>query len=79
MEAQYSVGIRSGSKPNMKTQSKTVGLESVFETEPDTKKIMLWRSGLTILNVKPTVCCHRKYTLLNGYTTQRKTCCNPFG
>ena len=79
MEAQYSVGIRSESKCNLKTYSKTVGVESVFEIEADTREILLWRSGLTILNVNATVCCCHKYILLNHYATQQKTCCNPFG
>ena len=78
MEAQCTAGIRSESKCNLKTYSKTVGVESVFEIELDTTEIMLWRSGLIILN-NAIICCHHKYILLNCYATQQKTCCNAFG
>ena len=43
MEAQSTAGIRSESKCNLKTYSKIVGVESVFEIEPDTRETMLWR------------------------------------
>ena len=40
MEAQCRVGIKSESKYNLKTYSKTVGVESVFQIQPDTREIM---------------------------------------
>ena len=41
MKAQCSVDIGSESNCNLKTYSKTVGDESVFEIEPDTSEILL--------------------------------------
>ena len=79
MEGQCTVGIRSESKCNLKTYSGIVGVQSVFEIEPDIRETMLWKSGLTILNINATVCWHHKYILLNHDATQQKICCNPFG
>ena len=41
MEGQCTVGIRSESKCNLKTYSGIVGVQSVFEIEPDIRETML--------------------------------------
>ena len=79
MERQCTVGNISETKCHLTTYSKTVGTNTFMELEPETREILMWRTGITILNANATICYHHKYVFHKRYPMQQKKCCNPFG
>lgn len=78
MDSQCTVGDMVGCKCHLTTYSKRVGTETLESLDQDTRETLMWRTGLTILNINATVCFHHKYVFLKRYQLQQKACCNPF-
>ncbi|XP_065683821.1 ARL14 effector protein-like [Hydra vulgaris] len=50
-----------------------------FEDIPEyEREILMWRTGLSIINVKPTTGLHHKNVYLKLYAPKLTQCCNPF-
>ena len=58
------VGTLTGTKCHLQTYSKNVGNKFISDLPPDTRETLMWRTGVTILNLNPTICFHHKYVYL---------------
>ncbi|XP_047129865.1 uncharacterized protein LOC124809907 [Hydra vulgaris] len=75
---QCSIGINLESECHLTTYTPLLGIE-YFEDIPDyEREILMWRTGLSIINVKSTTCLHLKHVYLKRYATKLTHCCNPF-
>ena len=72
------VGTLTGTKCHLQTYSKSVGNEFISDLPPDTRETLMWKTGVTILNLNPTICFHYKYVYLKRFAAQQKLCCDPF-
>ena len=52
---------------HLTTYSKIVVIDLLLEIEPESRKILMWRTGVTILNSNAIVCFHHKHVFLNRY------------
>ena len=71
------VGTLTGTKCHLQTYSKSIGNEFISDLPPDTRETLMWRTGVTILSLNPTICFHHKYVYLNWFAAQQKSCCDP--
>ena len=75
---QCSIGINLESECHRTTYTSLLGIEP-FEDIPEyEREILMWRTGFSIINIKPTTCLHHKHIYLKRYTTKLTLCCNPF-
>nr|XP_047142914.1 ARL14 effector protein-like [Hydra vulgaris] len=75
---QCSIGIKLESECHLATYTLLLGIEP-FEDIPEyEREILMWRTGLSIINVKPTTCLHHKHIYLKRYATKLTQCCNTF-
>ncbi|XP_065642637.1 ARL14 effector protein-like [Hydra vulgaris] len=75
---QCSIRINLESECHLTIYISLLGIEP-FEDIPEYKReILIWRTGLLIINVKPTTCLHHKHVYLKRYITKLTRCCNPF-
>ena len=72
------VGILTGTECHLRTYSKIVGIESMLDLPPETREVLMWRTGITLLNVDPSICFHHKYVHLNRFSSQQRFCCDPY-
>ena len=73
-----SVGLYMNSECSKLTYSRTVGVKYLESFERDELELIFWRSGLTILNINATICCHHEQTVLRRFSSMQKTCFDPF-
>lgn len=66
---QCSIAILSESQCHQTTYSKTVGIEHFDDLPSEDREIMMWRTGLSIINSNPTTCQHHKYVYLKRYAS----------
>ena len=79
MESIYTIGCITGSACHQNIYVKVTNVSELSDLEMATREIMLWRSGLSIVNISVTLCSHHLYLLYRRFPTQEKGCCNPFG
>ena len=58
--------------------SKLISMEYLEQFETNERKIVISRTGLSILNIRPTVGLHPSFGYLKRYVSQQKGWCNPF-
>ena len=73
-----SVGNLTGTECHLKTYKTTIGMELLSELPSDERETLMWRTGLTILNLDPTICFHHKYVFTECFNNQQKSCCDIF-
>ena len=78
MENLCTFGTMCERENHLTTYSKTVGIDSLLEMEPDSREILMWTTRVTIINNNAKVCFHHKYVFLKQYPLQQKKFCNPF-
>ena len=49
----------------------------VRDFDPVQREVLIWRSGLSLINAD-AVCLHHEYVLLKRYALMQKRCCDPF-
>ena len=79
MESIYTIGCITGSACHQNIYVKGTNVSELSDLEMATKEIILWRSGLSIMNISATLCFRHLYVLYKRFPTQEKGCCNPFG
>ncbi|XP_065658799.1 ARL14 effector protein-like [Hydra vulgaris] len=57
---------------------KSIGLRDLSSNLEKNRSLLLWRSGLSILNVNVKICLHHKQILLNRFANSQKNCIDPF-
>ena len=50
----------------------------IRDFDPVQQEVLMWHSGLSLINADADVCLHHKYLLLKRYEFMQKRCCNPF-
>ena len=75
---QCSIGILFESQCHQTTYSKTVGMEPFDNLPCEDREILMWRTGLSIINSNPTTCLHHRYVYLKCYASKQTRYCNPF-
>ena len=78
MEPICTVGYITGSACHQNTYVIGTNVSELSGLEMATREIILWRSGLSILNINATICSHHKYIVYKRFPMQEKRCCNPF-
>lgn len=78
MNLKCTVGSVNGESCHLTTYCTSSGLISIESLDVETREIILWRSGLSMLNNDASICHHHKYLLCKRFPMQQKTCCNPF-
>jgi hypothetical protein len=73
-----SIGINLESECHLTTYTSLLGIEPFEDIIEYEREILMWRTGLSIINIKPTTCLHHKHVYLKRYTTKLTRCCNPF-
>ena len=63
---------------HLKIYSKPISTEYLEEFETDERTILIWRTGLSIINIKPTICLYRSYAFLKHCASPQKQCFIPF-
>ena len=67
MEIPCTVDTMCESECHLTAYSKTVGADSLLEMEQDSREILNWRTGATIMNNNATIWFHHKYVFLKRY------------
>lgn len=75
---QCSIGILQGSECHLKTYTTLYQIEPFEDLSSDVREILMWRTGLTLINYKATTCLHHKHVYLKRYVQKQSRCCNPF-
>ena len=75
---QCSTGINLESECHLTTYTSLLGTEPLEDIPEYEREILMWRTGFSIINVKPTTCLRHNYIYLKRYTTKLTRCCNPF-
>ena len=57
----------------------TTGLISIDLLNPEEREVILWRAGLSMINIDTTLCHHHNYILSKRFVMKERSCCNPFG
>ena len=79
-ESICTIGCMTGSACHQNIYVKGTNVSELSDLEMATKVIILWRSGLSIMNISAaTLCSHHLYVLYKRFPSQEKGCCNPFG
>ena len=78
MSFQCTVGTYYGGSCHLTTYCKKTGSIELDSLDYESKEIILWRSGLSMLNINASICLHHQYVLLKRFPMQQKSCCNPF-
>ncbi|XP_065681334.1 uncharacterized protein LOC136094968 [Hydra vulgaris] len=58
--------------------TKSIGLKDLSSYSEKDRNLLLWRSGLSILNVNVKICLHHVQILLNRFANSQKNCIDPF-
>ena len=74
---QCSIEFQPGSEC-LTTYTPLLGTEYFEDLPADDREILMWGTGLSIINVKLTTCPHHKHVYLKCYATKVTQCCNPF-
>ena len=61
------------------TYCSTTGLISIDLMDPQEREVILWRTGLSMINMDTTFSHHYNYILSKRFVMREKSCCNPFG
>ena len=72
------VGILSNDQCHKMVYTKSTGLTDISSYSKRERNLLLWRSGLSILNVNVKICFHHEQLLLNRFASSQKNCINPF-
>ena len=73
---QCSIGIQFRSEC-LTTYAPLLGIKYFEDLPDDDREILMWRTGLSLINVKSTTCLHHKHVHLKRYATKVTQCCNP--
>ncbi|XP_065643371.1 uncharacterized protein LOC136075062 [Hydra vulgaris] len=73
-----SVGILSNDQCHKMVHTKSIGLKDLSSYSERNRNLLLWRSGLSILNVNVKICLHHEQILLNRFANSQKKCIDPF-
>ncbi|XP_065644790.1 uncharacterized protein LOC136075457 isoform X3 [Hydra vulgaris] len=72
------IGIKLEIECYLATYILLLGIESIEDIPEYKREVLMWRTELSIINVKATTCLHHKHVYLKHYATKLKRCCNPF-
>ncbi|XP_047122478.2 ARL14 effector protein-like [Hydra vulgaris] len=72
------VGILSNDQSHKMVYTKSIGLKDLSSYSEKDRNLLLWRSGLSILNVNVKICLHHEQILLNRFANSQKNCIDPF-
>ena len=79
MASQCTFGYFAGKTCHVTTYCSTTGLISIYLLDPQEREVILWRAGLSMINVDTTLCYHLNYILSKRFVIKERSCCNPFG
>ena len=72
MESIYTIGCITGSACHQNIYVKVTNVSELSDLEMATREIVLWRSGLSIVNISVTLCSHHLYVLYRRFPTKRR-------
>lgn len=78
MNTPCSVGLTLKTECHKQSYSKRIGLKNLESFDWKEREVILWRSGLSIVNVNATICHHHEHTVLHRFKSLQKTCFDPF-
>ena len=78
MDQKCTVGIVNDEDCHMTTYTKKIGLIELLSLDIETREIIMWRSGLSIIYQNPSICYHHNYMIEKRFPMTKQTCCNPF-
>ena len=55
-----------------------VGLKKLDSFDVDAREVIMWRTGVSILNVDADICFHHEKVVTQRFLLYQKNCCNPF-
>ena len=79
MASQCTFGYFTGKTCHVTTYCSNTGLISIDLLDPQEREVILWRAGLSMINVDTTLCHHHNYILSKRFFMKERSCCNPFG
>ena len=50
----------------------------IWDFDPVEREVLMWHSGLSLINADADVCLHHEYVLFKRYELMEKKCCDPF-
>ena len=69
-EDMWSIGLKLGSECHLTTYTPLLGIESFEDLPDDDREIIMWGTGLSVINVKSATCPHHKHICLKHYATK---------
>ena len=79
MASQCTFSYFAGKTCHVTTYCSTTGLISIYLLDSQEREVILWRAGLSMINVDTTLCHHHNYILSKRFVIKERSCCNPFG
>ncbi len=75
---QCSVGVLLGDACHKLTFCRKTGFHKLDSFPTEDREVIMWRSGLTILNIDANICYHHEQLMNKRYNLSHKTCSDPF-
>ena len=79
MASQWTFGYFTGKTCHVTTYCSTTGLISNDLLDPQERRVILWRAGLSMINVDTTLCHHHNCILSKRFVMKEGSCRNVFG
>ena len=79
MASQYTFDHFTGKNCHGTTDCSTTGLYWIDFLDPQEREVILWRDGLSMINVDTILCHHHNYILSKRFVMKQRSCWNPLG
>lgn len=76
-QMQCSVGVLLGDTCHKLTFCRKTGFRKLGSFSSEDREVIMWRSGLTILNIDANICYHHEQLMNKRYNLSHKTCYDP--
>ena len=74
----YSYGMMNDEECLKLTYVSVSSKSFIQDFDPVQPEVLMWRSGLSLINADGDICLHQEYVLPKRYELMQKRCCDPF-